>query len=48
MLVEKRFVFISANTLDVTADVIARLDKRLPNVSINLRKAEKGARKGKK
>ena len=48
MLVEKRFVFISANTLDVTADVIARLDKRLPNVAINLGKAEKGAGKGKK
>ena len=45
MLVEKRFVFISANTLDVTDEVIARLDKRLPNVAINLGKRAPGKAK---
>lgn len=48
MLVEKRFVFLSAKTMDVTADVIAQLDKRLPKLKIDLNKAKKDAVKGKK
>ena len=48
MLVEKRFVFLSAKTMDVTGEIIARLDKRLPTVKIDLSKIEKDAVKGKK
>jgi outer membrane protein len=48
MLVEKRFVFLSAKTMDVTSDIIVRLDKRLPKLKIDLSKIKKGAVKGKK
>ena len=48
MLVEKRFVFLSAKTMDVTNDIIVRLDKRLPSLKIDLSKVKKGAPKGKK
>ncbi|MFT5488202.1 MAG: outer membrane protein [Paracoccaceae bacterium] len=47
MLLEKRFVFLSAKTMDVTKDVIARLDKRLPKLAVKLGKANQGAGKGK-
>jgi outer membrane protein len=48
VLVEKRFVFLSAKTMDVTNDVIARLDKRLPKLKIDLSKIKQDAVKGKK
>jgi outer membrane protein len=48
MLVEKRSVFLSAKTMDVTSDIIVRLDKRLPKLKIDLSKIKKGAVKGKK
>ena len=48
MLVEKRFVFLSAKTMDVTNDIIVRLDKRLPSLKIDLSKVKKGAPKGNK
>lgn len=48
MLVEKRFVFLSAKTMDVTDDIIARLDKRLPALKIDLSKVKEGAKKGSK
>jgi len=48
MLVEKRFVFLSAKTMDVTSDIIARLDKRLPKLKIDLSTVKKDAVKGKK
>lgn len=47
MLVEKRFVFLSAKTMDVTDEIIVRLDKRLPVLKVDLSKAKKGAPKGK-
>lgn len=47
MLLEKRFVFLSAKTMDVTKDIIARLDKRLPKLTVKLGKANQGATKGK-
>lgn len=47
ILIEKRFVFISAKKLDVTDEIIKRLDKRLPKVAIDLSKIGKGAPKGK-
>lgn len=48
VLLEKRFVFLSAKTMDVTDDIIARLDKRLPKLKVDLGKVEKGAVKGNK
>lgn len=48
MLLEKRFVFLSAKTMDVTKEVISRLDKRLPKLTVKLGKANQGAGKGKK
>lgn len=47
ILVEKRFVFLSAKNLDVTNQIIERLDKRLPKVAIDLSKIGKGDAKGK-
>jgi len=47
MLLEKRFVFISAKTMDVTNEIIARLDKRLPKLAVKLGKANQGTGKGK-
>ncbi|MDE0797326.1 MAG: OmpH family outer membrane protein [Alphaproteobacteria bacterium] len=47
MLLEKRFVFLSAKTMDVTNDVIARLDKRLPKLAVKLGKASQDTGKGK-
>lgn len=47
MLVEKRFVFLSAKTMDVTDEIIVRLDKRLPVLKVDMSKAKKGAPKGK-
>jgi len=48
ILVEKRYVFLSAKTMDVTSDIIARLDKRLPKLKIDLSNIKKGAVKGNK
>ena len=47
MLLEKRFVFLSAKTIDVTEEVIARLDKRLPKLTVKLGNANQDAGKGK-
>ena len=47
VLLEKRFVFISAKTLDLTSDVIERLNKRLPKVSVDTSKIKNGTPKGK-
>lgn len=47
MLLEKRFVFLSAKTMDVTNEVIARLDKRLPKLAVKLGKENQGTGKGK-
>ena len=48
ILIEKRFVFISAKKLDVTDEIIKRLDKRLPKVAIDFSKVGKGDPKGRK
>lgn len=48
ILLEKRFVFLSAKTMDVTNEIIARLDKRLPKLAVKLGDANQGAGKGKK
>lgn len=48
MLVEKRFVFLSAKTMDVTDEIIVRLDKRLPALKVDLSNVKKGAVEGKK
>jgi outer membrane protein len=48
MLVEKRFVFLSAKIMDVTDDIIAGLDKRLPKLKVDLGNVKKGAVKGNK
>ena len=47
MLLEKRFVFLSVKTMDVTNEVIARLDKRLPKLAVKLGKARQDTGKGK-
>lgn len=47
MLLEKRFVFLSAKSMDVTEEIIARLDKRLPALKIDMSKVNKGTAKGK-
>jgi outer membrane protein len=48
IVLEKRFVFLSAKTLDVTDTILARLNKRLPTVSIELgaQKKDQGGSKG--
>ncbi|HCH57203.1 MAG TPA: hypothetical protein DEV64_08945 [Rhodospirillaceae bacterium] len=48
ILIEKRFVFISAKKLDVTDEIRKRLDKRLPKVAIDFSKVGKGDPKGRK
>lgn len=48
VLIEKRFVFLSAKTMDVTKEIISRLDKRLPRLAVKLGNANQGAGKGKK
>jgi outer membrane protein len=47
MLLEKRFVFLSAKTMDVTDEVIARLDKRLPKLSVKVEDVNQDSGKGK-
>jgi outer membrane protein len=47
ILLEKRFVFLSAKTIDVTEEVIARLDTRLPKLTVNLVETNQDAGKGK-
>lgn len=48
IVMEKRFVFISAKTLDITNDVLKALDKRLPKVTIEVKGGKKqGGTKGK-
>ena len=45
VLLEKRKVFISAKKLDLTSDIIKRLNKRLPKVSIDTSKIRNGSLK---
>ena len=45
VLLEKRFVFISAKKLDLTPEIITRLDKRLPQVSVDTSKIRNGTPK---
>ena len=47
VLLEKRFVFLSAKRMDVTNEIIARLDKRLPKLAVKLGKASQDTGKGK-
>ena len=47
VLLEKRKVFISAKKLDLTPDIIKRLNKRLPKVSIDTSKIRNGSLKDK-
>lgn len=48
IVMEKRFVFISATALDITEDVLKALDRRLPAVSIDVgtKKPAAGGAKG--
>ena len=46
ILIEKRFVFISARKLDVTDEIIKRLDESLPKVAVDLSKIGKDDGKG--
>jgi outer membrane protein len=48
IVMEKRFVFISARALDITDDVLAGLDKRLPVITITVDrpKPNEGGAKG--
>ena len=48
VLMEKRFVFLSHRSLDVTNEIITLLNKRLPTVNIVFEKAGKGSKKGTK
>lgn len=34
IVLEKRVVFLSANSLDLTPEIVARLDERLPSISL--------------
>ncbi|PPR11608.1 MAG: hypothetical protein CFH41_00479 [Alphaproteobacteria bacterium MarineAlpha11_Bin1] len=47
-MIEKRFVLISATSLDVTDEIMKRLNERLPKVEIDLSLVGKGDAKGKK
>ena len=47
-MIEKRFVLISATALDVTDQIIKRLDERLPMVEIDPSLIQKGDAKGNK
>jgi len=46
ILLEKRFVFLSAATMDVTDEVILRLDKRLPKIAVKLPDVDQNSGKG--
>ena len=46
VLIEKRFVFISQKSLDITNEIISSLNARLPTVKIIFEKAGKGPQKG--
>ena len=48
VLMEKRFVFLSHRSLDVTNEIVALLNKRLPTVDIDFGGAGKGSKKGTK
>ena len=48
ILLEKRFVFISVRSLDLTKEIIERLDKKLPVVQIRVDSSGKGPAQGKK
>lgn len=37
LVIEKKFVFLAANSFDLTPEVIAQLDKKLPSVQIQLK-----------
>lgn len=43
IVMEKRFVFISATALDITEDVLKALDRRLPAISIDVNSQKPGA-----
>ena len=42
VVLDKKFVFLSAKSLDITPEILNRLDKRLPSVSIKIEAAGKG------
>jgi outer membrane protein len=46
ILLEKRFVFLSATTMDVTDEVISRLDERLPRLAVKVDDAIQGPGEG--
>ena len=46
VLMEKRFVFLSQKSLDVTNEIITLLNKRLPTIKIAFEKPGKGLKKG--
>ena len=46
ILLEKRLVFLSAATMDVTDEVILRLDKRLPKIEVKLPDVDQNSGKG--
>ena len=46
MLVEKRYLFISAKTMDVTKAIITRLDKRLPKLAVKAGNPNQGRSSG--
>ena len=48
ILLEKRQVFISVTSLDLTREIIERLDKKLPVVQISVESAGAGSARGKK
>ncbi len=43
IVLDKKFTFMSANSLDITSEVIARLDKKLPRVKIEVEADSNGA-----
>lgn len=47
IVLDKKFVFLSAKSLDITPEIVSRLDKRLPSVSIKIdpNGKEKGGKK---
>ena len=49
IVLDKKFTFMSANSLDITTEVITRLDKKLPKVKVEVDQGGngKGATKGK-
>ena len=48
LLMEKRHLFLSAKTMDITTEILTRLNKRLPTLALTVGKANQGAGSGKK